>query len=352
MPVRESPLAQFDLDLLSTGIRGIRTLAPPPAGFDPLTATPEELQRHLLQHRPDPRMSARAVKFWRKAVSRARSFVTPELKLRPAGRPSRLARPQAEAGHVTNSAWAGVIASEGSFTQVWGIMVMPNVVAPSGPAAAPIGQGDPNYCFSAWVGMDGTDGSGDVCQAGFETDLYVDGDGQVSPSTYCWAEWFPLGTLTESLSFSAGDTVAMMIQYYGFNSSTSSYEASVHLSDLTTGVALTPIILSIEQSQIGSAFQGNTAEWIVEPTAFLNSQNQWTAAALPDFGDLIFVDAGALSQPGGSKGTVVNGSLESQTTSVIVNNDVLASEFSTGALQISYLPTAGSSDDPGYEYPI
>ncbi len=253
---------------------------------------------------------------------------------------------------MTNSAWAGVIASEGSFTQVWGIMVMPNVVAPSGPAAAPIGQGDPNYCFSAWVGMDGTDGSGDVCQAGFETDLYVDGDGQVSPSTYCWAEWFPLGTLTESLSFSAGDTVAMMIQYYGFNSSTSSYEASVHLSDLTTGVALTPIILSIEQSQIGSAFQGNTAEWIVEPTAFLNSQNQWTAAALPDFGDLIFVDAGALSQPGGSKGTVVNGSLESQTTSVIVNNDVLASEFSTGALQISYLPTAGSSDDPGYEYPI
>jgi hypothetical protein len=271
--------------------------------------------------------------------------------LRTRSRRASLGNPASKTKHGTSSGWAGIVATEGSFTQVWGIFVYPHVVVPHGSVAQPVSNGDPNYTFNAWIGIDGTDGSGDVCQAGIETDLYVDSNGNVtSTSTYAWVEWYPLGTVVENFNLSPGDTIAVLIQYLGLDNG-NQFQASVHFSNLTTGVTITPIILSVPYNTLkkdNALFQGNTAEWIVEPTAYTN--NIYSTVA--DFGDLIFVDAGALSQPGGAKGSVVDASKETQETNIVVNNKTVASEFSTPALQISYQATAGNAQQPGYEYPL
>ena len=181
-----------------------------------------------------------------------------------------------------------------------------------------------------------------MCQAGIETDLYVDSNGNVTgTNTYAWVEWYPLGTVIENFNLSPGDTIAVLIQYLGLDND-NQFQASVHFSNLTTGVTITPIILSVPYNTLkkdNALFQGDTAEWIVEPTAYTN--NVYSTVA--DFGDLIFVDAGALSQPGGAKGSVVDASKEAQETNIVVNNKTVASELSTPALQISYQATAGSA---------
>lgn len=350
--IGDSVLLKYNIQTRPTNLPGFKTIAPPPKGFDPFKATADELHKHHLPHRPDPRTSKAAARAWRKAMSRIHTYVAPQLKLRTRNRRPPLGNPASKTKHGTSSGWAGIIASEGSFTQVWGIFVYPRVVVPHGSIAQPVSGGDPNYTFNAWIGIDGTDGSGDVCQAGIETDLYVDSNGNVTnTSTYAWVEWFPLNTVVENFNLSPGDTIAVMIQYLGLGND-NQFQASVHFSNLTTGVTITPIILTVPYSTLkkdNALFQGNTAEWIVEPTAYTNN-NVYSAVA--DFGDLIFVDAGALSQPGGSKGSVVDASRETQETNIVVNNNTVASEFSTPALQISYQATAGVGAEPGYEYPL
>jgi hypothetical protein len=347
---RPSVLSQHNVELIPTNLPEFKTVAPPPKGFDPLRATADELHRHHLPHCPDPRTSKAAAKAWRKAMSRIRTFVAPQLKPGNRFRRASLGNPALIGKHGTQSGWAGIIASEGSFTQVWSIFVYPHVVAPSGPIAQPVAGGVPNYTFNAWIGLDGTDGSGDVCQAGVETDLYVQavsGGIDTNTNTYPWIEWYPLNTIVENFLISPGDTIALLIQYLGV--SNNQFQASVQFSNLTTGVAITPIILTAPYGTLQSdnaLYQGNTAEWIVEPTAYTN---QGIYSAIADFGDLIFVDAGALSQPGGSKGSIIQASNETQETNIVVNNNTVASEITTAALQISYLPTAGPQREPGIE---
>ena len=337
-----SVLLKYDIQSIPTNLPEFKTIAPPPKGFNPFKATADELHRHHLPHRPDPKASLAAARTWRKAMSRIHTYVKPQLKLRARNRRASLGNPISKTKHGTSSGWAGIVATEGSFTQVWGIFVYPHVVVPHGSIAQPVSNGDPNYTFNAWIGIDGTDGSGDVCQAGIETDLYVDSNGNVTgTNTYAWVEWYPLGTVIENFNLSPGDTIAVLIQYLGLDND-NQFQASVHFSNLTTGVTITPIILSVPYNTLkkdNALFQGDTAEWIVEPTAYTN--NVYSTVA--DFGDLIFVDAGALSQPGGAKGSVVDASKEAQETNIVVNNKTVASELSTPALQISYQATAGSA---------
>ena len=347
----DSVLLKYNIETIATNLPEFKTIAPPPRGFDPFKATADELHKHHLPHRPDPRTSMAAAKTWRKAMSRIHRYVAPQLKLRNRKPRPSLGNPAARAKHGTSSGWAGIVATEGSFTQVWGIFVYPHVVVPHGAVAQPVSNGDPNYTFNAWIGLDGTDGSGDVCQAGIETDLFVDSNGNITNSnTYAWIEWYPLGTVVENFSLSPGDTVAVLIQYLGLDNK-NQFNASVHFSNLTTGVTVTPIVLTVPYNTLkkdNALFQGNTAEWIVEPTAYTDN----IYSSIADFGDLIFIDAGALSQPGGAKGSVVDASKETQETNIVVNNATVASELSTPALQISYLATAGSNEQPGYEYPL
>jgi hypothetical protein len=348
---RPSVLSQNKVELIATNLAEYKTVAPPPKGFNPFRATMDELHKYHLPHCPDPRTSKAAAKAWRKVMSRIRTYVAPQLKPGNRVRPASLGNP-AKAKHGTQSGWAGIVASEGSFTQVWCIFVYPNVVAPSGSIAKPVGDGNPNYTFNAWIGLDGTDGSGDVCQAGVETDLYVQpaqGGIVTNASTYPWIEWYPLGTIVENFLVSPGDTIGLLIQYLGV--SDNQFQASVQFSNLTTGIAITPIILSAPYGTLkkdDALYEGNTAEWIVEPTAYANG----VYSAIADFGDLIFVDAGALSQPGGSKGTIVDASKENQETNIVVDHNIVASEISTPALQISYLPTAGPQHEPGIEQTV
>ena len=64
---------------------------------------------------------------------------------------------------------------------VQGDWVVPNVGAPT--------QGK-WYYSSSWIGLDG-DGSGDVCQAGLECEVFQSGT-TVTRNIYPWFEWYPL----------------------------------------------------------------------------------------------------------------------------------------------------------------
>jgi Peptidase A4 family len=89
----------------------------------------------------------------------------------------------AAAGTETSGNWSGAVVyapAGDSFKWVEGDWVVPNVGAPM--------ENQWYYCAS-WIGIDG-DGSGDVCQAGVECEVYRSGT-SVTRNIYPWWEWYP-----------------------------------------------------------------------------------------------------------------------------------------------------------------
>jgi len=166
----------------SSGPVQIHTFPLPPKGFDPLKASAQDLQRYGFPRRPDAVTEAHAASKWVKAFSQYPQFthITPEFKDLPHRRvPNK--RTQAETRGMVNATsynWSGYVLFIGGgdrFTWVTGQWTVPKAYSPH--------PGDGNtYYSSHWLGIDG-DGSGDVMQAGTESDS----DG----TCYAWFEWFP-----------------------------------------------------------------------------------------------------------------------------------------------------------------
>jgi len=102
-----------------------------------------------------------------------------------------------------------------------------------------------------WVGIDGA-GSGDVLQAGTETDIFgIFNLRQI----YAWWEWFPANEVAiTNLPVSAGDTMYCLICVNSTNT------ATVYISNESTGVWTRFSITAPK----GTTLVGNSAEWIVE----------------------------------------------------------------------------------------
>ena len=168
----------------------------PPENFDPLTATPAELEKYGLPAMPDdPHHRER----YRKVFSQLKhklKFVEPEFRVIP--RKSPAPGPSAGGGGAatgTSSNWSGsvVYPPQGeSFKWVQAEWVVPNVVAPG------------NYCLR-WVGMDG-DSTSDLLLAGVQST--VGG----SPLFVWWwtAAGFP-ELEVPSLKVSTGDRVSVIL---------------------------------------------------------------------------------------------------------------------------------------------
>ena len=238
----------------SKGFR-IRTYEPPPAGFNPLTASPSSLRYHGFPTRPDARKEPKLRQLWDKMLSRPRTWITPTFREvpgkshGPALRPGRSrARVSASRGiaNATSSNWSGSVAfpsARRTFGWVAGQWTVPNPHAP----------GFGSYYASEWVGIDGW-GSPDVLQAGTETekvDLGIFSFTQV----YTWWEWFPAGEVAiTNLPVSAGDIMYCLICV---NSTTT---ATVYFTNQSSGVSTS---FSITAPR-GTTLVGNSAEWIVE----------------------------------------------------------------------------------------
>ena len=120
-----------------------------------------------------------------------------------------------------------------SFKWIEGEWTVPNAFPPSGAADGVW------YSASTWIGIDGIDGSGDVLQAGCDSDVMTSG-GTIQRQLNPWWEWYPAGSFwISNLPVAQGDTMDGLICV----DTGSTNSATIYLLNIT--------------SRVGASFQGD-----------------------------------------------------------------------------------------------
>jgi hypothetical protein len=270
----------------------IHTFRQPPASFDPLTATTRELRVHGFPPRPNAGPHRERYESVLRQLKGKLNYVVPTMRMNadrshgPRRYPTGLAEGAQATETSTNWSGAVVFAPSGkSFSWLQGDWVVPDVGAPT--------EGKWYYAAS-WIGIDG-DGSGDVCQAGIECEVYRSGS-SVTRSIYPWWEWFPLPEVQiTNFPVASGDMVTMVLCA---NPGAGSTAATVFMTNRTTGVS-TSVGFS---APTGTSLNGNSAEWVVEAPTVGGSQS-----SLADYGEVFFSVCSAFVGKLGSTGTTING---------------------------------------------
>lgn len=258
------------------------THAPSPK-FNPLTASAAEQVANGFPAIPeDGRHRERFARVWGQLKNKFH-YVEPTFRIERERKHGPRQRGAAE-GTQTSGNWSGgVITPPAGQTFKWleGDWVVPAVDAPT--------DNEWYYC-ATWIGIDG-DGSGDVFQAGVESDVYANGSSIVT-SYYPWWEWYPAASIAiTNFPVSPGDMMNMLLCSSEAAGSTS---GTVYWTNITTG-ASTNVTLS---SPSGTKLIGNCAEWIVEAPTVNGGQS-----ALADYGEVFFSVCEAVT----NNGTVVDG---------------------------------------------
>ena len=274
-----SPLAAPSVAELARPI-GVSIVPPPPANFDPLTASTQELARYAIPPAPDARRSPRAYKSWRDAVlvrsgrgalnatiNQAPTAVqlTPtsiyNRPMQPALRapaPATAATTANSTATVFSSNWSGasVINFKNPLNQE---SILTEFTVPNARQALNTCSGQWDFS-SFWPGIDGN-GSSDVLQAGIEADAYCSG-GNTQSYYSAWIEWYPNAETRVSVpSISPGDLIYVQV----WNATpTTGYAYIANLStQQASGYYLT--------APSGTSLVGNSVEWIVERPGVNNS---------------------------------------------------------------------------------
>ncbi len=268
----------------------VRTFATPPEGFDPRKADERQLAVYGLPSRPaDPKLAAR----WDSLMSRGIQFIEPQFRAMPYKRRQLPQPTRDEHGVETTGIWSGAVihAPAGdAFRWVSGTFTVPNAYPPGG------AQENRWYSASAWVGIDGIDGSGDVLQAGCDSDVMKSGS-TVSRQLNPWWEWFPAGSFwISNLTISPGDTVNVLICV----DAGSTTHATVYLYNVTSNRAAHWAVVA----PAGSSLKGNSAEWVVERLEIDSN-----TPLLAQYGEVFFSEANA--------GTVKNATMQGGTGNTI-----------------------------------
>ena len=249
----------------------VKTYPLPPAGFDPRSASPQELQLYGLPQRPDASIRPELAALWDKIFSRKLTHIVPTFQPLQELLPGIKSRGplRQDLVTVTHPFWSGCVvhaASGQTFTWVQGQWNVPDVQPPT------TGQGK-WYSF-AWIGIDG---NSDVTQVGTVQYVSSDGQGKVSKSCYAVYEWWPNGwTAINNFPVNFGDTVIGLICLQ------STTDAWVNLVNVTTGVHV-----SFDFSApTGTTSQENQIEWVMEHPGVTGESVQ-----LPNFGEIYFDSA-------------------------------------------------------------
>jgi hypothetical protein len=267
---------------LGNNIR-IRTFRPP-SGFDPLTASAQELAQAGFPDRPtDPVLLARYQRFFNRTKGKFQ-YIEPTFRVDPTISTHTNKGSTTGAGTETSDNWSGgvVYAPSGqSFKWVQGDWVVPNVY--------PTAQNQWQYCAN-WIGLDG-DGSKDVCQAGMLCSVFESGN-SITRNIYPWHEWYPSSSVEiTNLNISPGDMISMVIcTAKGVGSTT----ATIYFGNQTSGISTSYQITAPS----GTTLSGNSAEWIVE-TPVVNG----VLSDMPDYGQVFFSTCEAYL----TNGSLVNG---------------------------------------------
>jgi hypothetical protein len=247
---------------------GATTIEAPPAGFDPLTASDQDLQYHGFPPRPNQNTEPKAYATWVKAMQHSKVRITPTLEqttiFHGPANITKNAKPSAESqaakigSPVSNvsysSNWSGYVDFSGassygssSYYYLVNTMVVPVAEQAFGACTGGWDWG------SEWNGIDGW-GSADVLQAGVEFDAYCSG-GYRSSYYSAWYEWYPYGEVRISgFPVAPGDDIFVEVWH------TSSTQGYAYLTNYNNNQSVEVGFTAYP----GYPLVGNSAEWVIE----------------------------------------------------------------------------------------
>ena len=271
--------------------RRAHTYAPPPAGFDPLTANPTQLATYGLPPRPNATAEPELFAFWSRLLSPPFRFTIPEFPKRPLpeailydiffrfdpGGRSRNPDFATFRHRETSLNWSGAYITPlrpNRFLFVTGGWTVPTAAVPSVP---PEGVGaDGGYRSSTWIGFDGHRSrypGASLPQIG--TSQHVKISGGASTTEYgAWWQWWKKNpdpaddpeyapVPIKNFPVSPGDEILACLLVL------SNDEVRFHIKNQTTGIFCTFIVIA--PGAIDPL--GTTAEWIMERPAVLITRN-------------------------------------------------------------------------------
>jgi hypothetical protein len=272
-------------------------------------------------------------------MRRIKRFVIPQLTVRHdyVFRPARAAAGTAAADNTTSN-WGGLVMTDAPlYTQAWGSWTIPEIQIPPGGAS-------PSYSCAIWVGLGGYLNDENLLQAGVAQALGGAGPAECFP----WYEWYPAPPImVTGLAAEAGHTIAVFVGAYDDGSG----RGLVGMANLITGDAIPMTVIPLPTlDACGNtvnppikAPSGLSAEWIVErPDLGCGGPEHY--AELPDFGEVNFTHAAAVSGGAGAKTEMIAAASDSKARSLkIVADDgqtVLTGELIVPALQVTFEQTA------------
>ncbi len=234
------------------------------------------------------------------------------------------------------------------WTEVTGRWTVPTVIIPP---LQPAGS-DGKWHSLSWVGIDGTNGSSDVLQAGVDQRVDQNGNASYSP----WYEWFIPGSSGPSYIHETkiskpvgpGDVVTVTVKYNNLAN------GSISMTNLSQNWTFSKTLAAPP----GATFAGNTIEWIMEDP---NSHEPGTALA--SFTPVSFTMASGTDLHGGI-GNPKNGAIWDLqlgttllTTTTVGDDSVLVNFLAWGSNDLTQIADAdagaGSNVSPidGYASP-
>ncbi|KRQ01032.1 G1 family glutamic endopeptidase [Bradyrhizobium manausense] len=236
----------------------------PHAGFDPLTATPAELDYYWLPAKPDPVTQPELYEHWSEMMSPAPAFVAAQSQPPPfpfaTSVPEPLHHNRLRSRLQNSRNWSGAYLSSNHanrFTRVVGRWTVPQIRPGVRAKQEPAGLA---FKCSIWIGLDGKKrwtesmpqvGSGHKVQ-----------DGGVGESHELWWQWWHrdspavsdyLPWTIKGVPISAGDLILCSLNV----SSTDPKTVRLHVVNRTSGIFAT---VQLKREPV----LGSTAEWVVE----------------------------------------------------------------------------------------
>jgi hypothetical protein len=186
----------------------------------------------------------------------------------------------------TSSIWSGAYVQRPVSEPVITVTGQWNVPGVFPPSSAWQGSGfaDGTYLCVAWVGIDGTDGSNDVLQAGTGSQCIVQNGKLASTSFFAWTEWFSLPwVVVKSFPVRVGDQMLCTVCAPFQNTN----GVALFLNRTTNQATSIPI-----SPPAGTSLSGNVAEWIVEDPQTLAGP----LYPFPSYGSVFFTQCTAGTQ--------------------------------------------------------
>jgi hypothetical protein len=299
-------------------LRHFHIFKTPAADFDVRTASDRHLVVHGLPARPDSQVHPRLATKWDRVAALRLEFITPELRTMPSRRRAldrdlivrrsiadlEIARYHRKATHAfavdrlvdvvklwqlipeTSTNWSGAYVKRPNtepLVSVTGEWTVPGVNPPAS-AWNGTGYNDGTYLCGVWVGIDGTQGTGDVMQAGTASQCVVAGGKMISTRFFAWIEWFSLPSVAVvNFPVQVGDLISCTV-CAPFGNTHGSALFNNLTSGATTNVGIDP--------PAGTSLVGNVAEWIVEDPGMAGGG----LFPFPNYGSTHFTDCSAGSQ--------------------------------------------------------